>query len=660
MRSPGKSFVVVLVLVAGIGVLAAGGAPLACAADAPPQALTAPAPKRILILYDEDKDGLPGLAHVDRILREAFRSRLGDGIEITSESLALLRFERTGYDTLLADFYRRKYALSPPDLIVAVLEPSLDFLLRHADTLFHGVPIVFSGVDASTLQGKALPHNVTGVLVKRTFAGTLEDVLRLQPQTRHIFVVGGTSSFDRYLQGLVRRDLGPLESRVHITYLFEESMDALHKRLAKLPDRSAILYITIFTDGAGRRFVPHEVAASIAATANAPVYVFLDQYIGLGVVGGNVYSFDAHQRDVVELGARILGGASPASLPIREPDAQVDMFDARQLRRWKIDEARLPLRSVVQYREPSAWDQYRWQIAATMAVFLTQAALIAALLLARTRQRRAEAEARQERDNLAHVLRVTTLSELTSSLAHEISQPLASITLNADAAAIVLANGQADAIDLRDMIVDIRASADHASHVLDRVRALFRKELARRVAVEVGPLIEDVVRLLRAAMLIEHIDIRLRLGEGMPAVTGDAVQLEQVLLNVVRNACDAIGASDSGPRVITIETRRSGVDRVTIEVSDTGVGCAEGELERIFAQFVSTKPRGLGMGLAISRTIIMAHGGLIWATRNADRGLTIHIELIACEIPTRAPQPAKESERPAPSPPAASSPYSTP
>ena len=169
--------VVVLALLAGLGTLA------------PAAHAEAATPKRILIVYDEDKDSLPGLGRIDRGLRETFRARLGSGLQIHSESLALSQFDRAGYESDLAEFYRRKYADSTPDLIVAVLEPSLNFLLRHADTLFPGVPIVFSGVDSSAIEGRTLPRNVTGVLVKRAYSPTLEVVRRLQPQVRSVFVV---------------------------------------------------------------------------------------------------------------------------------------------------------------------------------------------------------------------------------------------------------------------------------------------------------------------------------------------------------------------------------------------------------------------------------------------------------------------------------------
>ena len=620
-----------------VGLLTAGGA------AAPGQEPAAQAPARILVLYDEDKDDFPGLGRIDRTLREAFRAELGKEVEIYTETLALSGFERAGYDAVVADFYRRKYAGTSLDLVVAVMEPSLDFLLRHGDTLFPRVPIVFCGVDASTIAGKRLRPNVTGVLVKRTFSPTLEVVLQLQPETRNVFVVGGVATFDRYLETFVRRDLQPFEGRVGLTYLFGLSMDAWLQRLSTLPPHSVILYTSVFTDGSGRRFVPHEAVSSIAAAANAPVYAFVDQYVGLGPVGGNVYSIDRHGAQVAALGLQIVRGASPASLPIRELGAQVNLFDARQLKRWNLDEARLPSGSVVQYQDSSVWVLYRWYIIGALVVLVTQGALIGGLLLARARQRRAESEARRQRDDLAHVLRVTAVGELTTSLAHEISQPVAAIVLNAQAARRLVDGGR-PAEEVAEALADITADAVHATHVIDRLRALFRRERVEHVAVDVKALIEDAVRLLHAAMLIGRIDIRMESMEAVPAVSGDPVQLEQVLLNVLMNACEAIGASSDGPRSITIRTRQDRRRHVIVEVTDTGAGINEDDLEHIFGPFVSTKPKGLGMGLAISRSIIKAHGGRVWATANPDRGLTVHIDLpCASETRQRAGTPVRMS-----------------
>jgi signal transduction histidine kinase len=616
-------------LSAGLGTM-----PAVAAAQAEP---AAQAPKRILVLYNENKDDFPGLARTDRSLREAFRAGLGLGkVEIYSESMGLSWPDRPGYDSVLANFYRSKYAGLKPDLIVAIMEQPLDFLLRHADRLFPGVPIVFASIDAATIQGKKLPANVTGVLLKREYSPTLEAALRLQPDTREVFVVGGgASSFDRLLQTRVRRDLGPWEGRVQINYLFGMTMDALLTRLSTLPAHSVILYCSMLTDGSGRRFVPAEALQSIVGSANAPVYVFLDQYVGLGTVGGNVFSFETQGAQVAALGLQILRGASPASFPMRERGAQVNLYDARQLRRWHLSQARLPAGSVILYRDSSVWEVYREYIFWGIAVLLTQGALIAGLILLRGRQRRAEAEARRQRDSLAHVLRVTTLGEMASSLVHEISQPLSAIMLNARVATSVMEGERpGDRSNVAEALVDITAAAGHTTDVLERLRALFRREPVEHRPVDVRTLIEDAVGLLHTAMLIGGIDIRLVFEDALPCVFGDPVQLEQVLLNVLLNARDAIAAngSDHGPRVITIRARQQPPSSVIIEVADTGVGVPAANLEQIFGHFVSTKPSGLGMGLAISRSIIEVHGGRIWGTANSDRGLTVHIALPSSKV----------------------------
>jgi signal transduction histidine kinase len=581
--------------------------------------------KHVLILYDEDKD-LPGLAQLDRSLRGSFEAELGDGVEFYSESLSLSQFEAASYDRLVAEHYRQKYAKKPLDLIVAVMGPSLDFLVRHGDSVFPGVPIVFCGVDPSTITGLTLRPNITGVLVKREFAPTLDVALRLQPTTRNVFVVGGSSTFDRHLQTLVRRELKPFEDRIDITYLVGLPMNALLPAVSSLPAQSVILYLTVFSDAAGAAFVPHEVVSSIAAAANAPVYVFVDQFVGRGAVGGSVYSLDTHGSQVAGLGLQILRGAAPSSLPIRQLGAQANMFDARQLDRWKLDATRLPPSSVILHRSPSVWQLYRWYILGAIAGLVTQSALIAGLLIVRARQRRAETEGRRQREELAHVLRVTTLGELTSSLSHELSQPLGAILANAQAARRLL-DGGASETDVREALGDIAADAERASQIIRRLRALFRKGRGEPIAVDVNVVIENVVALLRADMETKRIVPQLVLGGAVPSVLGDPVLLGQVILNVVVNACAAVAAIEEGPRIITITTGQPKGDRLAIDVRDNGIGVKETELERIFEHFMTTKPQGLGMGLAISRSIVAAHGGRIWATTNPDRGLTIHIEL---------------------------------
>jgi signal transduction histidine kinase len=605
--------------------------------------------QNVLIVFDEDKD-LPGLAMINRSVREVLLTALKDDVELYTESLNVSQFKDPGYYDVLREYFRRKYDGKRPHLIVAVMEPSLDFLMQQSAALFAGVPIVFCGADPVDMQRKTLRENVTGVLVERDFAPTLDIALRLQPDTREVFVVGGTSRFDRQMQALARRHLEPFEKRARITWLTELPMEELLKKLSELPAQSVVYYLTLFADGAARTFSPHEALARITSVANAPVYASLDQYIGLGVVGGHVYSLDRHGRQAAEIGVRILRGEAPSAIPIVALGAYSNVFDWRQLHRWRLDERQLPAGSRVEFRPPSIWDLYKWYIVAGATLLVLQSALVVGLLLNRAqrrsaesarqeseqRRRRAEDEAQRQRDELAHALRVTTLGELTASFAHELNQPLTAIAANAQAARKLLAADHPNP-DVDEALNDVTADAHRAAETVLRLRALFRKQRSVRAPLDLNGLIEDVLRLLAASIGSRQIHVHFARGVGLPEAFGDAVQLRQVMINLLVNAADAIALAGDGPREIRVETSRTDEEHVAIAIRDSGVGVPESDLERIFEHFVSSKPQGLGLGLAISRSIVEAHGGRIWAARNPDRGLTLHVELpLQSEIPAES------------------------
>jgi signal transduction histidine kinase len=606
----------------------------ACALPGPVQARP-----QVLLVFDEDKD-LPGLAVINRNIQQVLRAELHEQVEFYSESLNISQFGGSDYQDLLRDYLRRKYQGREVDLIIAVMEPSLDFLLRHAGALFPGVPIVFCGANPGDVENLSLPPNVTGVLVKRNFAPTLDIALQLQPATSDVFVIGGTSRFDRQIQATARRDLQAFESRVKITWLDGLAMDTLLSTVAALPRNSAIYYLTIFQDGAGQAFIPHEALSRLARVANAPVYVAVDQYLGRGAVGGHVYSVESLGQQTAAIGVRILRGEPPSSIPITTASVHTDLFDWRQLDRWHIDERRLPADSQVQYRPFTIWYSYKWYILAGAAAFLLQSGLLVGLLVSRAQRRRAEIlraqseegraraedEVRRQRDELAHALRVTTLGEMTASFAHELGQPLTAISINAAAARELVSRRVAES-EVGGALEDVIADANRATEILHRLRALFRKEPQLRQRVDIDAAIEDALRLLESEMQHRRIRTQFKRGASLGYVLGDAVQLQQVLINLVVNAAEAIAAGGDTAREIQIESRRLTTGRAEILVRDSGVGVEEAALEHMFEHFVTSKPQGLGMGLAISRSIVEAHGGAIWATRNEDRGLTLHVEL---------------------------------
>ena len=596
--------------------------------------------RNVLLVFDEDND-LPGLAVINRSVRESLRSGLNDDVEFFSESLNLSQFRNPGHQDALREHFRRKYSGTRLDLIVAVLEPSLDFLLGQGGALFAGVPIVFCGADASDLKDHLPGGNVTGVVLERDFAPTLDIALRLQPDTRNVFVVGGASQFDAGLQDIARRNLKPFESRVRVDWLTTLPMDALLKQLSELPPHSVIYFLTVFADGAGQSFVPHEVLRRVVSVANAPVYVAVDQFVGLGAVGGNVYSLATHGQQAAQIGLRVLRGERASAIPVVALSARSNLVDARELQRWGLDERRLPAGSAVEFRTPSLWSAYGGYIVAGVTLFLLQSALVVALLVNRVQRRRAEMEhgeserrrvraeddARRQRDELAHAQRVATLGELTGSFAHELNQPLTAIAANAQAARKLLAANRADP-EVEEALEDVAKEATRAGDIIHGLRALFRKERGVRTWLDVNDLIRDVLRLLGPDLRAREITVHMESGRALPAILGDGVQLRQVLINLLVNAEEAIALAGDGPREIRIRAVFAEPAYVDIAIDDTGIGVKESDLDLIFNHFVGTKPQGLGMGLVISRSIVEAHGGRVWATtRDEGRGVTLHVRL---------------------------------
>jgi two-component system sensor kinase FixL len=241
-------------------------------------------------------------------------------------------------------------------------------------------------------------------------------------------------------------------------------------------------------------------------------------------------------------------------------------------------------------------------------------------------RKRAAAEARRVRDELARVARMATVSQLTAALAHDVKQPLTGILTNAQAARRFLAADRPDLDEIRTILDDIIEDDQRAAGVIQRLRGMLRRREPEVTTIDVNRLIEDVVRFLRTDAIIRNACIRTELEPDLPTIRGDVVQLQQVLVNLALNGLDAMRDTPVGQRCLLLTTRRAG-EAVCVGVQDSGTGLV-GELqERIFEPFFSSKPDGMGMGLPIARAIVDAHGGRLWAVNNADRGVTFFFTL---------------------------------
>jgi signal transduction histidine kinase len=584
------------------------------------------ATRHVVLLFDE-RPQLPGLAALDAEFVRALQTGSTDQIEIYREAMDLSRFDSAAYRAGLRDFLRQKYADKKIDAAVAVLGPALDFLLDQDTPIFPGAAIVFCGIDRRELGERSLPPHIRGVLIKRQFAPTLEAALGIHPQTRQVVVVAGTSEFDTKLLDQAKSEFKAYESRVELKYLTELPFQNLLTELSRLPPQTVVLFATLFQDGAGEAFVTHDAVQRVSAASNAPTYGFVDQYLGRGIVGGSLYSFAAQGTEAAKLVLKVLAGAEQ-STSFLEAQTSAMLFDWRQMQRWSIQASRLPAGSEIRFRNLTVWDRYRGQILMIVAVLLLQAALIAWLLYEHWRRQGAEARSMQQMTELARMNRFATAGQLSAALAHEIRQPLASIASSGSAGLNWLDNKVPDLEELRIALQTVVRQSHRADDVIKGVRALFSHDSTVRTEVDLNELVEQVLALTARSIAVNNIALDTDLPDDPPRfVMADPVQLQQVVLNLIMNAVEAMAASDHGTRMLHIETRIGETGTVVLTIADSGPGFDAKVAAKLFTPFVTTKTQGMGMGLSISKSIIEQHGGELTATSVEPRGARLTLVL---------------------------------
>jgi signal transduction histidine kinase len=433
----------------------------------------------------------------DRELPRILEHGLPQGLDYYSEFIDNSRFPSAGYAPSFRDFLQAKYSDRRFDLVVAMGDIPLQFLEQNRGVLFPDTPIVFF---TNVLPVRPV-RNATGLSAELNLTGTLALAQSLQPDVRHVFVVSGAHAANLLSEQQARTQFTAYDSTLDFTYLSGLPTRELERRLASLPPHSIVYYLVVDRDGAGEHFHPLEYLDRVTAAANSPVYCWVDSAIGHGIVGGSLKVQSRQVEAVGELSLRVLRGEAAENIRIETRDLNVVQVDWRQLRRWGLSEARLPPGTVVSHREPSAWDRYRRYIIGALAIGLAQTALIAGLLVQRSRRRKAEAQVRKSRERLhasynrirdlgARLLSAqdTERSRIARDLHDDISQQIALLTLDLE----LLARTSSDAALADEALTrahEIARSVHDLSHQLHPTKlrllglvsslASLQRELAR-------------------------------------------------------------------------------------------------------------------------------------------------------------------------------------
>jgi signal transduction histidine kinase len=580
--------------------------------------------KTVLVLHSFGRDFKPWSEYAKAIRLELERQSPWS-LDIHEHALVTARSSDDNPEDAFVEYLRALHSRQKPDLIVSIGAPAAAFVQRHRQQLFPTTPMVLTAVDQRRVKFSALGPNDTVVAVSIDYHAAIKNILQVLPNTNHVAMVVGTSPIEKFWRDEIARESQPLENRLKFTWYDTLSFEEILKHAATLPPNSAIFWELMIVDAAG---VVHEEGKALTRLhqiASAPIFTYTDAFFGREIVGGPHVPVLEAGRQVGAVAVRILGGESAGSIKVAPVGMGTPRFDWREMQRWGIAESRLPSGSEVHFRTPTVWEQYRLLVLGAGTAILIQAFAILWLVYEHRRRHAAEVFARSTMAELQSVNRLAAAGELSASIAHEVKQPLTTVAANAYAALNWLGAGRSNVDEARKSLNQIVGAVHRANDIVSEIRTIFSNTELSKEPIDINELITSVLTTLRVTLRKYDIDVQAQFDDGLPSIEGNRIQLQQVILNLVMNAIEAM---QSGyPRMLRVYSGLSASGGVRVSIEDSGAGIDAGNLDRIFKPLFTTKARGMGMGLSICRSIVEAHGGRIRASTAPRGGAIFEVEL---------------------------------
>jgi signal transduction histidine kinase len=574
-----------------------------------------------VLFLDEDEAARPGYQTMVGGFRKRLAQSLPGKVAIYQENLDLSRFSHPDYHDQKLQWLRQKYQGKQFNVVVACGLSSIKLASESCREFWPDAQIIglCSKPQQEMPHGEAAP--VALLTVKLDVAGTLDAARTLMPgASRLVVVVGAKSAY----AGMNEFVLQEAEAAAARHGLVMESLAGLPlaetcHRLSLLPRDVFVLYSSVRLEGEGRAYTPREAMSELSRASEVPIFGLSKSLLGYGITGGVMLRPEQMGRELADMTAEALTAPPGKAVASRESRAQATLFDWRELQRFGLSPERLPEGAEIRFVPPSLWKTHRNAVLGSIVLFGGESALIAAFIVQLRRRRKAEQKVLLQRDQLAHVGRVSSLGQLAASIAHELNQPLGAILRNAGAAERLLEKAEPDLRELRAIVADIRADDSRASTVIERMRVLLTRQALDFKALDLKEVLDEVAGLLNYEAMKRGVALQVVTAPGLPSVHGDRVHLQQMVINLVLNAMDAVQGKPDGAVVLEAESDAS-TGLIMLRVRDNGQGIPESLRSTLFEPFQSSKPAGMGMGLAISQTIAEAHEGVLQVESSSPAG----------------------------------------
>ncbi len=578
---------------------------------------------KTIVIFLSLHANLPAYQNLVEGFRTTFSEEYNQPCNLLIEYLDIGRLADDKYARYIIEQYNEKFKDTKIDLLITVAPGIIPVLEKYGLEALRRSPTISIVLDSFNADKGHLKFvNVVKMTLKFRFGQSIQSACNLFPTYKNIYIISGCALTDKYFASMVRLGIASIEKSHKVTFITGMSLDSVIQIMRKIPAHSIVIVPTFLSDNKGIQFSTPEVIGHLATNCNAPVFPLFDSFIKReGGIGGYVFSFNAVGKKAAVIANEVLNGKPLREIVVSD-DFYQNIFDWRVLRKWNLLGSKaLPSNSIYYYQQYNFISEYKWYILAGIMFLILETFLIAYLYKLTVRQK-AVLKQKTEAEELYRLLvreeRLMMMVELTASLSHELSQPLTAILYNTQACLRYLKSGNVNESQVEELLLKIIKDDKRAGGLISSVRSLMKLETRIKEQVSIIAIIQETLALFEPEAAHQHISVIVQNQDKPAYVLADKIQLQQVFLNLLYNAANAMENTEQRNKVISI-SQQTEKGSVTISVKDTGPGISDEVKGTIFKPFVTSRKSGLGIGLAVSRNIIENHDGEIWA-ENCPKG----------------------------------------
>lgn len=579
---------------------------------------------KTIVFFFSMNETLPAYQSILEGFRTSLPQRYDKSYNLIIEYLDVGRTSGNEYAQHIVNLYNEKFLNTKLDLIITVGPGTLSLLKEYGLRQLEITPTVEIEVVhlSSHLKPSTVSENLLRLNLKIDAEKTFKSAFSLFPEHKNIYIICGSSETDKYYLRQVQETVKLYEDKLNFTYITGLTFDSTLQIVKKLPKKCIVVIPSFITDVDNAPISTTYAIINIYNQCKAPLFTLSDNSIGRGGIGGNILNFKAVGKETAIIASDVLNGKQLKEVILDETNFYQNIYDWKELKRWNLLNSKaIPAGSIIINKEFDFISEYKWHIV-TIILFIFFQSVLVIYFFRISKKQKAFLKQKSEYENLYRRItredRLSRMAELTASLSHELNQPLTAILYSAQAGKRFLDSDKLDAKHANEIFDNIIEDDKRAGNIISGLRNMMKAESRQKEILTLNEIINDTLKIFHSEAVHQNIKINFLQPEKQVLITGDRIQLQQVVLNLLSNAARAMENTELHKKIIEI-SHQLDQSTVTVSVRDYGTGINEEIKDKLFKSFTTTHQNGLGIGLSISRSIIERHDGKIVA-KNIDDG----------------------------------------